>query len=59
MNLFSKPKTPKATPAPPTIDEAQQRVGEQARARRMRGRAATMLSQGGQAPTGQATVTGN
>jgi hypothetical protein len=62
MNLFSKPKAPEAPePAPrPDFDEAQQRVDEQVRQRRMRGRSQAMLSQRNeQAPTAMRQVTGN
>lgn len=59
MNLFSKPKIPAPTP-PPTVDDAQVRVNEMRRGAQMRGRAASMLTQGGAAaPTAQRTVTGN
>jgi hypothetical protein len=61
MNLFS-PKKPEApAPAPrPEFDEARQRVDEQVRQRRMRGRAQAMLTQQGeQAPTATRQVTGN
>ena len=58
MNLFSRPK-PQASTPPPDYDEARQKVDENLRARRMRGRAAAMLSDGGTAPTAMRQVTGN
>lgn len=52
MNLFGGGAKPQAPATPPSIDEAQQRVDQLRRGRRLRGRAATMLTQGqgGQAP---------
>jgi hypothetical protein len=46
MSSLFKPKMPKIepTPAPPTIDEAQQRRIEERRLSRRRGRAATIMS---------------
>lgn len=58
MNLFSKPKAAAAPATPPSIDEAQQRVESQRRSRGMRGRAATMLTNG-QAQSGPRQTTGN
>lgn len=58
-NLFSKPK-PKPVEAPPSVDEAQVRVDQLRQGRQLRGRAATMLTQGRQqAPTAQRQVTGS
>lgn len=57
MNLFGKPKAQKAA-TPPSIDEAQQRVEGQRRGRGMRGRAATMLTNG-QGQAGPSQTTGN
>jgi hypothetical protein len=57
MNLFSKPKA-QAPATPPSIDEAQQRVETQRRGRGMRGRAATMLTNGA-AQAGARQTTGN
>lgn len=59
MNLFSRPKVQKPA-TPPSIDEAQQRIDEMKRGQRLRGRAATMLSQGKTtAPTAQRQTMGN
>ena len=57
MNLFSK--KPEKPETPPSIDEAQARVTAAQRGRALRGRAATMLTQGRTAPTAQRQTTGN
>lgn len=57
MNLFgSKPEKPET---PPSIDEAQARVTAAQRGRALRGRAATMLTQGRSTPTATRQTTGN
>lgn len=48
MNLFSSPSSKPETP--PSIDQARQKVGEMKRGAGLRGRAASMLVQGNQAP---------
>ncbi len=56
--LFSKPKV--AAPAtPPTIDMAQENVSGLRHARKLKARAANMLSDGAAAPTAKRVVTGN
>lgn len=58
MNLFSRPKAQKPQ-TPPGIDEAQARVSASQRTRALRGRAATMLTEGRSAPTARRQTTGN
>ena len=59
MNLFGGGSTPKAE-TPPSIDKARERVGELKRTSALRGRAASMLTQGQvQAPTAKRQITGN
>jgi hypothetical protein len=59
MNLFSKPK-PVQAPPPPQLDEARQNVDAMRRTSMLRGRAASMLTQGQvQAPTAQRANLGN
>lgn len=59
-NLFGGGAKPQPVAPPPSVDEAQVRVDQLKRGRQLRGRAATMLTQGRQqAPTAQQRVTGN
>ena len=57
MNLFA-PKTKPPTPLP-EVDQERASIEGQLRTRMMKGRAATMLSAGGAAPTAQRQVLGN
>ena len=57
MNLFA-PKPQKPTPLP-EVDQERAAIEDQLRARMMKGRAATMLSAGGAAPTAQRQTLGN
>lgn len=57
MNAFRRPQVEKPQ-TPPTIDEAQLRVDQLRRGRTLRGRAATMLTNGRNQQTGN-TSTGN
>lgn len=57
MNMFKKP-APDSTPSP-QVDEVQGGIDNILRQRLMQGRAATMLSAGGAAPTAQRQVLGN
>lgn len=60
MNLFGGGAKPQEVKAPPSIDESRQRVEQLQRGRQLRGRAATMLSQGqGATQTAQTKVTGS
>lgn len=58
MNLFSQ-KKPQEAAAAPQIDDIQAKIGDKLRGRMLTGRAANMLSAGGQAPTAQRQVLGN
>ena len=57
MNLFA-PKIKPPTPLP-EVDQERASIEGQLRTRMMKGRAATMLSAGGAAPTAQRQVLGN
>lgn len=57
--IFGGRSSNKETVAPPSIDEAQQRIDAMRRGAALKGRAANMLAQSNAAPTAQRQVTGN